>query len=123
MVLHLRRWHSLGLIYSLIPNQQFGAILREDRSSEKYYVLGVLPYLFSTFAGSTLGAYMSQVVSETTVFSFAAFFLFSATLPLFYAPETLSEKVLKDMDLMSYVEKAKKKAESETKKTDKKDGN
>jgi MFS family permease len=90
--------------------------IAQDKSSEKYYVLGVLPYLFSTFAGSTLGAYMSQVVSETTVFSFAAFFLFSATLPLFYAPETLSEKVLKDMDLMSYVEKAKKKAASETKK-------
>ena len=69
-----------------------------------------------------MGAYLAQnnLISETTVFSFAAFFLFAATLPLFYAPETLSEKVLKDMDLMSYVEKARKKAESETKKTDKK---
>ena len=53
------------------------------------------------------------------VFSFASFFLFAATLPLSYAPETLPEKVLKEMDLMSYVEKAKKKAEEKAKKTQK----
>jgi MFS family permease len=96
--------------------------IAQGSNGEKYYLLGVLPYLFSTFLGEPMGAYLAQnnLVSETTVFSFAAFFLFAATLPLFYAPETLSEKVLKDMDLMSYVEKAKKKAESETKKPGKK---
>jgi MFS family permease len=92
--------------------------IAQGSNGEKYYLLGVLPYLFSTFLGDPMGTYLAQnnLVSETTVFSFAAFFLFAATLPLFYAPETLSEKVLKDMDLMSYVEKAKKKAESESKK-------
>lgn len=92
--------------------------ISQGHNGEKYYLLGVLPYLFSSFAGNALSAYLADnnIVSETTVFSFAAFFLFAATLPLFYAPETLSEKVIKDMDLMSYVEKAKKTAEAETKK-------
>jgi len=95
--------------------------ISQGHNGEKYYLLGVLPYLFSSFAGNALSAYLADnnIVSETTVFSFAAFFLFAATLPLFYAPETLSEKVLKNMDLMSYVEKAKKTAEAETKKLQK----
>lgn len=95
--------------------------ISQGNNGEKYYLLGVLPYLFSSFAGNSLSAYLANnnIVSETTVFSFAAFFLFAATLPLFYAPETLSEKVLKDIDLMSYVDKAKKKAEAEVKKLQK----
>jgi MFS family permease len=94
--------------------------IAQEKNSEKYYVLGVLPYLFSTFAGATMGTYISNRVSETTVFSFAAFFLFTATLPLFYAPETLPEKVMKDRDLKSYIEKAKKKAAKDSEKAQKK---
>ena len=54
------------------------------------------------------------------MFSFAAFFLFAATLPLFYAPETLPEKIMKDHDLKSYIENAKKKAAKEAGKVHKK---
>jgi MFS family permease len=90
-------------------------------NAEKYYFIGVLPYLFSNFAGDSMAAYLAQnnFISEQTVFSFAAFFLFSATLPLFFAPETLPEKVLKDMDLISYVDKAKKKVQETAKKASK----
>lgn len=95
--------------------------IAQEKNSEKYYVLGVLPYLFSTFAGATMGNFMAMQVSENTVFSFAAFFLFAATLPLFYAPETLSEKLLKDRDLKSYIEKAKKKAAKDAEKASKKE--
>jgi MFS family permease len=95
--------------------------IAQQKNSEKYYILGVLPYLFSTFAGATLGTYMSQVVTENTVFSFAAFFLFAATLPLFYAPETLSEKLMKDRELKSYIEKAKKKVKKDSEKAGKKE--
>ncbi len=56
-----------------------------------------------------------------TIFSFASVFLFLAVLPLIYAPETLPEKLMKDRDLKSYVEKAKKKAQKESGKVNKKD--
>jgi hypothetical protein len=39
-----------------------------------------------------------------------------AVLPLFMAPETLPEKVMKDRDLKSYIEKAKKKVQRESEK-------
>jgi MFS family permease len=86
--------------------------IAQYRSSEKYYVIGVLPYLFSNFAGASMGTFLSQSVlsSSNTVFSFASFFLFAATLPLFYAPETLPEKIMKDQDLKSYIENAQKRA-------------
>jgi Sec-independent protein translocase protein TatA len=48
-----------------------------------------------------------------TIFSFASLFLFLAVLPLVYAPETLPEKVMKDRDLKSYLEKAQKIAKKE----------
>ena len=54
------------------------------------------------------------------LFSFMAFFLFIAVLPLIYAPETLSDKVTKDRDLKSYIENAKKKVQKESDKVNKK---
>jgi hypothetical protein len=40
--------------------------------------------------------------------SIASFFLFLAVIPLFYAPETLPEKEIKERELKGYIEKAKK---------------
>ena len=98
--------------------------IAQDNHAEKYYLIGVLPYLLSIFTGDSLGTFLAQnnLVSEQTVFSFAAFFLFMATLPLFYAPETLPEKVLKEMDLTSYIEKAKKKVGENVRKSSKEEG-
>jgi hypothetical protein len=51
------------------------------------------------------------------VFSFASFFLFVAVLPLVYAPETLPDRILKNLDLNSYVNKALEKVKKSNIKT------
>jgi MFS family permease len=87
--------------------------LSNHENSSKYYAIGVLPFFLSKFLALTVGNDMSssilKVTGENGLFSFLAFFLFLAVLPLIYAPETLPEKVMKDRDLKSYLEKAKKK--------------
>lgn len=55
-----------------------------------------------------------STIDLTLVFTFTSVFLFLAVLPLIYAPETLPEKLMKDRDLKSYIENAKKKAQKET---------
>jgi MFS family permease len=90
-------------------------------ASDKYYALGVLPFFFSEFLSFALTNYVSIDIQNTSVlFSFTAFFLFLAVLPLVYAPETLPEKTMKDRELKSYIEKAQKIVEKETEKTIKK---
>ena len=85
--------------------------LAQGQNSEKYYILGSLPYLVSNFTRVSLGSYVAATVTEPfAVFSFAAFFLFLAVLPLVYAPETLPEKTMKDRELKKYIEKAQKEA-------------
>lgn len=87
--------------------------------SDKYYALGVTPFFISQFVGFTVGNYLAGFVPAYALFSFTAFFLFLAVLPLVYAPETLPDKIMKDRDLKSYVENAKKKAEKDSRKKDK----
>ena len=53
-----------------------------------------------------------------TAFTVASFFLFVAVIPLMYAPETLPEKAIKDRDLQSYIEKAKKIAKKKDEKNE-----
>jgi MFS family permease len=81
--------------------------LGENYEKEKYYTLGGLPYLLANFLSILIKPYAS-VISTTAAFSFASFFLFLAVIPLMYAPETLSEKTIKDRELKSYLEKAQK---------------
>jgi hypothetical protein len=106
-----------ALFYVCVDGFAWGAIsmlfivtvwgdITQEKSSEKYYFLGVMPYLFSNLAGVLIGSNISAVMGESMVFSFASFFLFTAVLPLVYAPETLSDKILKKFDLDSYVTKA-----------------
>ncbi len=88
--------------------------LADKRDSEKYYVIGFIPYLFSSFLQLSIGQYVANTVTNVTmVFSFASFFLFAAVLPLYLAPETLPEKAMKDRNLKSYLDKAQKLAEKE----------
>ena len=70
-----------------------------------YHLISCNYYLRHSLKNSQLG----------TIFSFASVFLFLAVLPLIYAPETLPEKIMKDRDLKSYIENAKKKAEKRQK--------
>lgn len=82
--------------------------LAHGKSSEKYYAVGVLPYSLSGFLRVTLSPLIVNIVSEYAIFSFAAFFLFLAVIPLMFAPETLPEKKLRERELRQYIEKAKK---------------
>jgi MFS family permease len=104
-------------IFSMIFLITVWGDLAQGQNSEKYYVLGSLPYLLSNFTRVSLGSFVSATVLENAaIFSFAAFFLFLAVLPLVYAPETLPEKTIKELELKKYVEKAQKEAEKAQKK-------
>ena len=96
-----------GIIYVIFWFTIWGD-LAQEKSSEKYYALGILPYALSGFLRVTLGPFIINIVSEYAIFSFAAFFLFLAVLPLMFAPETLPEKKLRERELKKYIEKAKK---------------
>ena len=76
--------------------------------SEKYYAIGVLPFFISYLLKFTVGNEIAAAIPANSIFSFIAFFLFLAVLPLVYAPETLPEKTMKDRELKSYAEKAQK---------------
>lgn len=96
--------------------------IAQERNSEKYYFLGVLPYLFSNLAGIIAGVPIADSMAgkESMVFSFASFFLFVAILPLVYAPETLSDRIIKNLDINSYVNKALEKAKKDKTKAESK---
>jgi len=60
-----------------------------------------------------------QNVSKETVyaaFPIACFLLFLSVFPLMYAPESLPEKKIRDRELKSYLEQAKKAKEKHDKK-------
>jgi MFS family permease len=108
-----------GFLFVIFIVTIWGDLSRNNNSS-KYYAIGVLPFFVSKFLALTVGVSISNFIldnaGENGLFSFLAFFLFVAVLPLVYAPETLPEKVMKDRDLKSYVEKAKKKVQVENEK-------
>jgi hypothetical protein len=81
--------------------------LAGDRSKEKYYVLGGLPYFLGGFLPILVRPY-ANMIQTGTAFSLASFFLFLAVLPLMYAPETLPEKAMRQRELEKYVGEAKK---------------
>ncbi len=80
--------------------------LSHDSSSDKYYALGVIPFFVSNLLEKTVAQDIVLIFDSYAMFSFAAFFLFLAVLPLVYAPETLPEKALKERELKVYVERA-----------------
>jgi MFS family permease len=103
-----------GIFYVLFLFTIWGDLAHE-KSSEKFYAVGVIPYLLSDFLRETFGPLITEMVSEYAIFSFAAFFLFLAVVPLMFAPETLPEKALRERELRSYIEKAKRVREKFTK--------
>ena len=99
-----------GITWGLLVSVFFTVIwgdLGENFEKEKYYMLGGLPYLLANFLYIAIKPFATDIPA-TTAFSFASFFLFLAVIPLMYAPETLPEKSIKDRELKSYLEKAKK---------------
>jgi MFS family permease len=88
--------------------------LSQGSSSDKYYAAGVMPFFASRLLQLTVGPYIVESIdanSASALFSFTAFFLFLAVLPLVFAPETLPEKVKKERELKFYIEKAQEVAQ------------
>lgn len=81
--------------------------LSQFGNREKYYAIGVVPFLLSDIV-RTLSAPYAALISTYSAFSVASVFLFLAILPLLYAPETLPERKIELRRLRKYVEKAKK---------------
>jgi MFS family permease len=99
-----------GITWGLLVSVFFMALwgdLGENYGKEKYYTLGGLPFILAAFLAVLIKPYASVIPPEAA-FSFASFFLFLAVIPLMYAPETLPEKKIKERELKSYIEKAKK---------------
>ena len=105
-----------GMLYVIFVVTIWGD-LSNGSASDKYYALGVLPFFASKFIELVIGNGIANIIPSASIFSFTAFFLFLAVLPLVYAPETLSEKFMKDRELKSYFEKAQKYLEKEDAKT------
>ena len=94
--------------------------LSDIMPSDKYYALGATPFFISMLIGYTIEKQLApNFLDNTTIFSFAAFFLFIAVLPLFYAAETLPEKITQKKQLENYVAKALEKVKKETEKKNK----
>ncbi|MEM2615049.1 MAG: hypothetical protein QXO15_12630 [Nitrososphaerota archaeon] len=81
----------------------------DTRSADRYYVVGSIPFFLSDFVSSLFAVYLRMEINDA--FSVASFFIFLAVVPLLYAPETLPERVIREKELRSYVEKAKRLAE------------
>jgi hypothetical protein len=99
-----------SLVWGLFAAVFFMALwgdLAEERGKERFYLLGGLPYLLAGYLSILVEPYVAQIPINAA-FSLASFFLFLAVLPLLYAHETLPEKTIKERELKSYVEKAKK---------------
>jgi MFS family permease len=107
-------WGLLLVLFILV----LWSDLSYGSTSDKYYALGVLPFFASRFLEITIGQDIMNILTEnkSALFSLTAFFLFLAVLPLVYAPETLSEKAIKDREMKKYIEKAQKEAEKAHKK-------
>lgn len=96
-------WGILALMFFLI----LWGELAENRVKDKYYFLGVLPFLISSYL-ETIAAPFVESISVYAAFSLASFFLFVAVLPLVYAPETLPQKNIELRRLKNYLATAKK---------------
>ncbi len=80
--------------------------LSYNKPSDRLYAVGVLPFFISRFLPMVIPAQALSGIGSA-VFSFVAFFLFLAVLPLVYAPETLPEKIVRERELKTYLDKAK----------------
>lgn len=94
-------------IFSLIFYMVIWADLAGNRLKEKYYLVGILPFLISAYLQMLFTPY-AELIAVSAAFSLASLFLFLAVLPLLYAPETLPEKVIRKRRLQKYLEDVKK---------------
>lgn len=115
---------AAGYVYSFLDSVAWGMFasvffmtlwgdLGRNHTKEKYYTVGGVPYLLAIFLSELVNGSVGML-SLSTAFSLASFFLFLAVVPLMYAPETLPEKKIRDRELKDYLEKAKRTREKYT---------
>jgi MFS family permease len=99
-----------GVFYVIFLFTLWGDIA-QDRRSDKFYVIGAMPYLFSDFMQLWLRPYVA-LIPPTAIFYLASVLLFLGVMPLFYAPETMPEEMMRTREMQMYIieaEKAKQK--------------
>jgi len=74
---------------------------------EKFYALGNITIPMAVMLSIFFSPWL-KMVDASSAFSLASFFLFLAIIPVFFAPELLPEKVIKEREIRKYVEEAKK---------------
>lgn len=74
---------------------------------EKFYALGSICVPAAVILSIALSPWL-KMIDISSAFSLASFFIFLAIIPLFFAPELLPEKVIKEREIRRYVEEAKK---------------
>lgn len=80
-------------------------------AKEKYYLVGSMPFFITDIVRFLMPVVLTveeRARLAYAMLSIASFFLFLAVIPLFYAPETLPEKRIRERELKGYIEKAKK---------------
>ena len=97
---------SAGMVWVIFIAVLWGD-LAKFVTSEKLYALGTIPFFLTNIVQLFSSEYFTEI-PVTSAFSLAAFFLFLAVLPLWYAPETLPEKKMELRRLRSFAEDAKK---------------
>jgi len=97
---------AFGIFTVAFISVVWGDISNGERG-ERFYALGTIPIL-AALSLSTLLSSVLESVSKNTAFSLASFFLFLAVIPIFFAPELLPEKVVKEREIRKYAEEAKK---------------
>ena len=74
---------------------------------EKFYALGNIQVTIAIMLSLFISPWLTTL-SLSGTFSLASFFIFLAIIPLFFAPELLPEKVIKEREIRKYVDEAKK---------------
>ncbi|HMK94915.1 MAG TPA: MFS transporter [Candidatus Limnocylindrales bacterium] len=95
-----------GVFYVIFLFTLWGDIAQNHRS-DKFYVIGAMPYLCSDFMQLWLHPYVALIPSAA-IFSLASVLLFLGVAPLFYAPETLPEEMIKSREMQMYIAEAEK---------------
>lgn len=97
-------WGIFIVMFILVLCSDFSNLTM--KRAEKYYAVGSAPFFLADFVGLISAIYVQ--ISISAAFSVASFFLFLAVVPLIFASETLPERKIRERELKSYIEKAKK---------------
>lgn len=109
---------SVQIFYIVVDSIAFGIftvafifVIWGDMSinvrGEKFYALGSVPFHLAVVLSLFLSPWI-RAIEASESFSLAAFFIFLAIIPIFFAPELLPEQVLKRRELEEYARRVKR---------------